>query len=249
MGAVILMDPRTGDRKALFDIGITGPLAGLIPTLVFCIVGLQHSKLGFPDPQGGFGEPLVFQFLSYLRFGPRLEGMDVVIGPMAMAGWVGLFITALNLLPIGQLDGGHILYGLLRWRARPVATTLLIAAIGAVIYFQMVGWFLMIFLLLLMGPAHPPTTDDTVPLGPWRMILGWLTLAFLPFGFTPNPFPEPRPLPLRHEPAGEWDLVWQGRAAALGTFAWPCGGATCQRQMVACNPLEDWGLGLGGIGQ
>ena len=214
MGAVILMDPRTGDRRALFDIGITGPLAGLIPTLVFCIVGLQHSTLGLPDPRAWeFGQPLVFKFLSYLRFGPRPDGMEVIIGPMAQAGWVGLFITALNLFPIGQLDGGHILYGLLRQRARTVAVTLLFASIGAVIYFQMVWWFFMIFLLVLMGPAHPPTTDDNVPLGRWRTILGWVTLAFLPFGFTPNPLPEPRPIPLRHEPVDQRDLVWQGLGA------------------------------------
>jgi Zn-dependent protease len=220
MGAVILMDPRTGDRKALFDIGITGPLAGLIPTLIFCVVGLQHSYPGFPTPGAWeFGEPLVFKVLAHLFAKPVLPGQELVLGPMAMAGWVGLFITALNLFPIGQLDGGHILYGLLRRRARTVATTLLFAAIGAVIYYQMVWWFFMIFLLVLMGPAHPPTTDDSVPLGRWRTILGWLTLAFLPLGFTPNPLPEPRPVQRRYEPIEDRDLVWQGlgiRDLALG---------------------------------
>jgi Zn-dependent protease len=103
---------------------------------------------------------------------------------------VGLLITSLNLFPIGQLDGGHILYGLLRDRARPVATLVLLGAIAAVFYFKMIWWLVMLFLLVLMGPAHPPTTNDNVPLGPWRTILGWLTLAFLPFGFTPNPLPQ-----------------------------------------------------------
>ena len=190
MGAVILMDPRTGDRKALFDIGITGPLAGLIPTLIFCVVGLSHSAPDFPQLSNQeLGEPPIFTLLSRLLIGPVPEGKEILVGPVAMAGWVGLLITSLNLFPIGQLDGGHILYGLLRRRARPVATAILLAAIAAVVYFGMYWWLVMLFLLVLMGPAHPPTTDDRVPLGPFRTVLGWLTLAFLPLGFTPNPFP------------------------------------------------------------
>lgn len=189
-GAVIGMDSRVGDRKALFDIGISGPLAGLVPTLIFCVIGIQQAKVDV-IPAGGalqFGEPLLFQFLSWLRFGPLPEGYTVFIGPMAFAGWVGLLITSLNLLPIGQLDGGHILYGLLQRKAHGVATFLLLGAVGAVVAFGYYGWTLMLFLLFLMGPKHPPTANDYVSLGAGRTVLGWLTLAFIPIGFTPTPF-------------------------------------------------------------
>jgi len=111
-----------------------------------------------------------------------------MLHPIAFAGWVGLLITALNLMPIGQLDGGHILYGLLRTKAHKVATTLLLAAVVAVVYFQLWGWIVMLMLLMIMGPVHPPTANDQVSLGPVRIVLGWLTLAFIPIGFTPTPF-------------------------------------------------------------
>jgi membrane-associated protease RseP (regulator of RpoE activity) len=104
---------------------------------------------------------------------------------------VGIFITALNLIPIGQLDGGHILYALLRKRAHLVAMTLLIGAVVGVVVFGYVGWTLMILLLFIIGPRHPPTADDTVPLGLGRTCLGWLSLTFVVVGFTPNPFQLP----------------------------------------------------------
>lgn len=189
-GAVIAMEARTGHRRALFDIGITGPLAGLVPTLIFCVVGLQLSRLKPFDPC--FGEPLLFKLLTWLEFGPIPHGSRVEYHPMAFAGWVGLLITALNLLPIGQLDGGHILYGLLRTKAHTVGTLLLLAAAVAVVWQSrqqghMSGWVLMLFLLMLMGP-HPPTANDEEPLGAGRIVLGWLTLAFVLIGFTPTPF-------------------------------------------------------------
>ena len=106
---------------------------------------------------------------------------------MAFAGWVGLLVTALNLVPIGQLDGGHVLYALLRTGAHQVAMLLLMCAMGAVIFLDMEHWLLMVILLIIMGPKHPPTADDGVPLGRGRVILGWLTLAFVVIGFTPVP--------------------------------------------------------------
>lgn len=189
-GAVIAMDARIPDRKALFDIGITGPLAGLVPALAFSVIGIYHAEILPAQPHAfELGEPLLFTWLSWLIHGPIEEGYTLYIGSMAYAGWVGLLITALNLFPIGQLDGGHILYALLRYRAHQVAMLLLMGATAAVIIFGLWAWMLMLFLLAWIGPQHPPTANDYVPLGRFRVLLGWLTLAFLVIGFTPDPFP------------------------------------------------------------
>ncbi len=117
LGAVIFMEPRIGGRKALFDIGITGPLAGLVPTLIFCVLGLHLTQAQSAIPRHGtdlaVGCPLLFRALCTWRFGPLPADFPINVGmlhPMAFAGWVGLFITSLNLIPIGQLDGGHVLY-------------------------------------------------------------------------------------------------------------------------------------------
>jgi membrane-associated protease RseP (regulator of RpoE activity) len=194
-GAVIGMSSRITNRRALFDIGITGPLAGLVPTILCCVLGIRWSHAVpaalFEHQLGGWklGEPLLFQWMTGWLHAPIPAGFDLLLHPMALAGWVGLFVTALNLVPIGQLDGGHVLYALLRRKAHAVATVLLVAAVVIVIWHigDMFGWLLLLFLLVMMGPRHPPTADDYVPLGACRIILGWLTLAFLLIGFTPVP--------------------------------------------------------------
>lgn len=189
LGAVIAMGGRMKDRRALFDIGITGPLAGLAPTLVCVVVGLQWSQVDVSQAGGlQFGEPLLFQFIGWLTFGPIPPGHSIYIHPLAIAGWVGVLITALNLLPIGQLDGGHVLYAIAGRRANRVGRLLLLAAWGAVIVLGYWVWTLMLVLLVVMGPRHPPTLCDDLPLGWGRTILGWLTLAFVLIGFTPQPF-------------------------------------------------------------
>jgi len=201
LGAVIAMDARAGDRKALFDIGITGPLAGLVPTLLFTILGLQQSKVvALPPvmPPGTmvFGDSILFRFLVEWTRGQIPPGFDVMLHPWAMAGWVGLLITSLNLMPIGQLDGGHILYGLLRRKAHTVAWVMVVAAaasiaVGAVVFhrYELLGWVLMLTFVVALGPRHPPTANDDVPLGIVRTVLGWLCLAFVPLAFTPIPMP------------------------------------------------------------
>jgi membrane-associated protease RseP (regulator of RpoE activity) len=191
-GAVIAMEPRMGHRKALFDIGISGPLAGLVPTFIFLIVGLHYSKYDVVlrgDTEFAVGAPLLFQFLAEQIRGQPRPGQALLLDPMAFAGWVGLLITSLNLIPIGQLDGGHVLYALLREKANRVASFLLLSAIVLVIlnFREFGSWTLILLLLLKMGPSHPPTADDDEPLGIGRIVLGWLTLAFIVVGFTPTP--------------------------------------------------------------
>ncbi len=191
MGAVIVMQPGMGNRRTLFDIGVTGPVAGLVPALFFSVLGLQWSHVGsIAAHHGGLtlGEPLLFKLLALLVLGPLPADADIILHPVAFAGWVGIFITALNLIPIGQLDGGHVLYALLLRRAHRVAQAVLVAAMLAVVVWGYWGWTLMILLLMLMGPIHPPTANDDVPLGTGRTILGWASLLFVPIGFTPVPF-------------------------------------------------------------
>lgn len=190
MGAVIAMQSRMGDRKSLFDIGISGPIAGLVPTLICCAVGIYLSGTapiaGIRGPT--LGAPFIFDWMVQWIHDPIPVGHTLALHPLAFAGWVGLLITALNLMPIGQLDGGHVLYGLVREKAHIVAKILLFGALAAMILFSYWGWMLMIFLLMMIGPEHPPTSDDSVQLGPVRTVLGWLMLAFIPIGFTPIPF-------------------------------------------------------------
>ncbi len=201
-GAVIAMSPQIRDRRALFDIGVTGPLAGLVPTLLFCWFGLQWSHVG-PIVPGGqrFGDPLLFRWLYRWHFGPLPPGYDVYLHPVAWAAWVGMLITALNLIPIGQLDGGHVLYALLRRKAHLIARGLLIGGfVAAAIHYW--WWLPMLVLLLLIGSRHPPTAADHTPLGPGRTLLGWITLGFIVVGFTPEPiiFDEMPPVPQQQSP-------------------------------------------------
>jgi len=195
MGAVITMRGGMGNRRSLFDIGISGPLAGLVPTLICCVWGLANAQI--VDQAAGrafveLGDPLILRWLIRLIVGPIGEHQTVTLDAVGYAGWVGLLITSLNLIPIGQLDGGHILYALLRKRAHVVAWLLLIAAVVGLVVTGSQSWWLMLILLLLMGPAHPPTANDEQPLGWGRTVLGWLTLAFVVVGFTPEPFAMPR---------------------------------------------------------
>lgn len=191
MGAVIVQSSGYADRKQMFDIGITGPLAGLVVAIPVTIWGLQDSRIENIEAFGGgltFGNPPLLKWLAEWHFGqPLLPNQDIVLTPLLHAGWVGILITALNLIPIGQLDGGHILYGLIRRRAHSVAALLLWSAVIWTLTTGNWSYSVMIFLMLTMGARHPPTRDDSVPLGGFRIVLGWLTLMFVLVGFTPNP--------------------------------------------------------------
>ena len=189
MGAVIGMQASLANRRSLFDIAITGPLAGLVPAIVFSVIGLSLSKVGpISDDSLMLGEPLIFKLLAYWIVGPLPEGTDIQLHPLGFAGWVGIFITALNLFPISQLDGGHVLYALLREKAHVVAMAVFAFLLMGTVVWGYTGWTLMIFLLLMMGIRHPPTSHDEMPLGPKRTTIGWLSLPFVIVGFTPTPF-------------------------------------------------------------
>jgi membrane-associated protease RseP (regulator of RpoE activity) len=127
--------------------------------------------------------------------GPLSPEQFVIINPLLMAGWVGIFITALNLTPIGQLDGGHILYCLIGKRAHVVAVLFVWLVAGYMVVTQYWAFSVMLILIMIMGIRHPPTANDEAPLGWGRIVLGWLTLAFLVIGINPRPIDQYEPPP------------------------------------------------------
>jgi len=198
MGAVIVQRPGVADRKAMFDIAITGPLAGLVLAVPLAWWGVATAKVGYAVPTPGhpvtvFADPLLLKWFIRLTHGAIPVGADIGLNPILFAGWVGIFITALNLIPIGQLDGGHILYCLIGKKAHRVARGLFLLAAGTVtlsIFFgdrRYAVWTAMLFLIFLIGTRHPPTANDRVPLGTVRRVLGTLTLLFVFIGLTPTP--------------------------------------------------------------
>ncbi len=195
LGAVIRMDSRMPNRRALFDIGVAGPLAGLVVTLPAIYFGLTMSEvlnvaaINTNSPRG-LGESILFKWIIYLVKGPLPEGQDVLLHPLAYAGWAGLFVTALNLLPVGQLDGGHILYALLGERSETVCriTLALFALMGIVLFPSFPGWFPFILLLLWFGYRHPPTMDHFTPLDSKRRMIAYFAFVVFILSFTPIPF-------------------------------------------------------------
>ncbi|MDZ7260987.1 MAG: site-2 protease family protein [candidate division KSB1 bacterium] len=190
MGAVIKMEARVPNRKALFDVGVAGPLAGLFFTIPSLIVGLKWSQVMPVSSYQGhawvLGESLLFSQLSKLVIPDIPQDWDIFLHPLAFAGWAGLFVTALNLLPIGQLDGGHIVYALFGRHSKYVFGAAIGAfAINTVFY---PGWVLLLILLIWFGYKHPPPTDDITPLDLKRRILGVVTFIIFLLSFTPVPF-------------------------------------------------------------
>lgn len=186
MGAVIGMERFRANRRQMFDIGLAGPLAGLALTIPMVWLGIKMAQHGVPKHgQPAFGDPLLAKLLiGWLR--PDLPAShELVVNPVYMAGWVGMFVTGLNMLPVSQLDGGHVVYALFLNKGRLIARIFLLSAIAFVVIAQQYSWTLMIVIVTLMGVDHPQTADDTVPLGWWRTALGMASLAIPVFCFTP----------------------------------------------------------------
>lgn len=189
-GAVMKIRGRIPNRRVLFDMAASGPVAGLVASLLFLILGLSLSRLSSTPPTGvmssvTFGAPAIMSWLTRLLLGDGSR--FVLLHPCAVAAWVGLFLTSLNLAPIGQLDGGHVLYAVLRGRSRIVslAATALICVLAFVYRFW--GWLVLLGLVAILGRKRGPTVDDAAPLGLWRSLCAWLALGYLLIGFIPRP--------------------------------------------------------------
>ncbi|HMO12792.1 MAG TPA: site-2 protease family protein [Pirellulaceae bacterium] len=182
LGAVIGMEPNVADRKQIFDIGIAGPLAGLVVAVPMCILGVRQLDLNeLGGGQLAFQAPVLLDWLIHWM---GIEGYDPSRGiwpqqmnPMLAAGWVGLLVTGLNMMPVGQLDGGHVTYTLFGKRSFLIAEAIIVLAVAYMIYVGTFHLVVMVLLLLLIGTRHPPTRDDRVKLGWFRFALGLASLS------------------------------------------------------------------------
>ena len=192
LGAFIRIREPIPTKRMLFDIGIAGPLAGFVFALPALFIGVALSPVArVPEDLIGvhLGEPLLFRIAAWLTWGSIADGYSLNLHPMALAAWFGLLATALNLFPIGQLDGGHISYAVLGRRSTTVTLASICVAI-ALTFFSLswVVWtFLLVAMTLVMGPRHPRTIDEDIPLDRTRIWLAVLALIVLVLCFTPSP--------------------------------------------------------------
>jgi membrane-associated protease RseP (regulator of RpoE activity) len=197
-GAFIKMRSMPNSRRVMFDIGAAGPWAGMLIALPATIIGLQYSTISPLDTSAGglnLGNSLLFLGLSHWILGVDPNLVNVNLHPIAFAGWLGFFVTALNLLPSGQLDGGHVVYALFgRRRHRMISRCAFITAVLMVLVPLVVGWdywagwWLWAVLLLILGLGHPVTVDAETPLDSRRRVAAWLTVALFIVTFAPVPF-------------------------------------------------------------
>ncbi len=208
LGAFIKIKSPIPNKAALLDVGAAGPLAGFIMSLIFLTIGyvqlpdlqgiIAHVEKIHPWNMGDegvnlvLGKSLLFAFFNDVLAGGRLPMNEIYHFPFIFAGWIGLLVTAINLIPIGQLDGGHILYSLVGKSARRVGilSFVLLLILNFVLIFRFfsfvwVLWIILIFLLI--GFKHPPTVDEHVQLNRTRRITGWFSLGIFILCFSPLP--------------------------------------------------------------
>ncbi len=195
-GAVIKSKSPFLNRRDLIEVGAAGPIAGWIVAIGWLVYGLIHS--GYTAPSGLTpkdmaisldGESILMQLSTWLMHGPEPAGQILRVTEAAWAGWVGVLVTAINMLPIGQLDGGHVLYGLFRRRQHYLGL-IGMAALLALGYFSPMWWFFAAF-GLIFGIKHPPTLQDDRPLSRASRVMGYTAIVILILSFTPMPFPSP----------------------------------------------------------
>lgn len=189
-GAFIKIRSPVPHRNALMDIGAAGPIAGAIVAIPVLLIGLKLSAVrqttgiaaGIP-----LGESILFRAAAYVVVGPVPDGHDLVLHPVAFAGWIGLLVTALNLLPSGQLDGGHIAYALFGSRYAKIARAVPFLLLPMGLLWG--GWVIWSIMLMVLGTKHPRPLFDEVPLTPGRRRIGIAAALLFLLCFTANPVP------------------------------------------------------------
>jgi membrane-associated protease RseP (regulator of RpoE activity) len=188
-GAIIKMKPPIPDRRSLIDIGASGPIGGFIIAVIATIIGLNWSEI---KPSGEiqegivFGSSILFSLISKIVLNVDPETVDVILHPVAFAGWIGLLVTSLNLLPIGQLDGGHIVYALFGEKHGIIAKiTIPILIVMGIVFWR--GWIIWAVLMIIIGYRHPPVVYPDIQLDKKRIYIGWASLVIFILTFTPMP--------------------------------------------------------------
>jgi len=184
LGAVIGMEGGRANRRQLFDIALAGPLAGLVVAVPVLVGGML---IGTPDATNPFALAPLARWVQAVVRPDLASGVTVAPNPLFMAGWVGLLVTGLNMIPISQLDGGHICRAVFGRHGDSVARGVLLAAITAVIVLGRYNWVIMLVIVTVMGVDHPPIRDDGRPLGPVRTVLGLLSFLIPIVTFMPEP--------------------------------------------------------------
>jgi membrane-associated protease RseP (regulator of RpoE activity) len=188
-GAFIKMKSPIMDRRILLDVGAAGPLAGLCVTVPVLLVGLSLSEVKYETVETGFslGSSMLFSIMNWIVHGSVPDNANIILHPIGFSGWIGLLVTSLNLLPVGQLDGGHVAYAIIGPRQGIVAKAVLVILVilGATGW---EGWLVWAVILFIMGIHHPPVIYDWIPLDTKRKVVGWLTITVFVMTFTPVPF-------------------------------------------------------------
>ncbi len=193
-GAFIRMKSAVPSRRALFDIGLAGPLAGFVVILPIALVGvltMQHETIPAGTSVITFNDPLLFRLIARVF---RINLADGVINPFYLAAWFGALVTALNLIPVGQLDGGHGTFAVFgsqahQWIGRSMVVAMVALSVVGWLWYGSPAWFVFIILLLIMLRVRHPQPETMEPLGAGRIIVGIVTLivfvlCFLPFPIT-----------------------------------------------------------------
>src|SRR5579863_2794881 len=196
-GAFIRMRSLPRTRRAMFDIGAAGPWAGFIVALIAIVVGLKLSQVTPLDNSLGglqLGNSIIFWSVSRVVLGVDPNTVNVNLHAIAFAGWLGLLVTALNLLPVGQLDGGHVVYSLLGPRLHRLVSRLawLATALMVVVPYLLgkdfwPGWLFWFVIVMVLGLGHPSTSDTETPLTGARRLMAWATVALFIGTFSPVP--------------------------------------------------------------
>ncbi|MCX5857307.1 MAG: site-2 protease family protein [Deltaproteobacteria bacterium] len=188
-GAFIKMKSPMLDRRMLLDVGAAGPLAGMIIAVPVLLMGLMLSEIkpGVAETGLSLGSSLFFSLMSWIVHGCLPDEVNLVLHPIAFSGWIGLLVTCMNLLPVGQLDGGHVAYAIFGSRQRIVAR-IVVAVLLVLGLTGWSGWLVWVAILLFMGISHPRVVYEWIPLDNTRKVIGWVTLTIFVMTFTPSPF-------------------------------------------------------------